>query len=130
MINGGMLDLLIYRTEKAPHIWQKQRNSYFLCEHGENQVTLILSGPIPELVLERRPYIRKRRRSHYEVPAMMVDRATDLDGRPGFFKKTAAGTTPQFWIATLLDKVSCGDIPQKRTIQATIEELQKRQVSK
>ena len=130
MINSGMLDLLIYRTEKDPHIWQKQRNSYFLPEHGENQVTLSLKGLIPELILEKRPYIPKSRRSYREIPAILVDQATDLDGRPGFFKKTAAGTMPQFWIATLLDKVSCGDIPQTWTIQATIEGLQKHQLSK
>lgn len=130
MINSGMISLMIHRTEKDPNIWQKQRNSYFLPEHSEYQVTLSLNGPIPELILEKRPYIRKLRGSYREVPALPVDRVTDLDGRPGFFKANAVGTIPQYWIATLLDKISRGDIPQKQTIQATIEEAQKRLPSK
>lgn len=125
MINSGMLDLLIYRTEKDPHIWQKQGNSYFLPEHSEYQLTLSLNDPIPELILERRPYTRKLRGSYQEVPAVPVDRATDLDDRPGFFKANATGAIPLFWIATLLDKISCGDIPQKQTIQSTVEQAPK-----
>lgn len=114
MIGSETVDLLIYRTKLDPKIWEKRPEGYFLAEHGSWSVTLNVRGPVPELILEQRP-------GHYKGGIPRVHRATDLD--PQLCNQDGV---LQYWIATLLDKVTLGATPARKTIEATNQEGVKR----
>ena len=116
MIDSGTLGLLINQTEGryGNVIWGKQGDHKYVIVGGESSdgydIVLDNSGVIPSLTMTRH-----ESRQTYSV--------TDLDPRPGFFKEAESGESfPNFWIATLLDKVTNGEIPLENTADATMEE--------
>ena len=116
MIDSGTLGLLINQTEGryGDVIWGKQGDHKYVIVGGESSygydIVLDNSGVVPSLTMTRH-----ESRQTYSV--------TDLDPRPGFFKEAESGESfPNFWIATLLDKVTNGEIPLENTADATMEE--------
>ena len=118
MINGTMIDTMIRFTTNN---WIKSGTTYFLQPPSfpVYDISIEADGPIPVLVVKDKPLydrrgnlVRNQRISEY--------RATDLDPFPGYIRQD--GKTPNFWIATLLDKITDGQIAVEETIRLTIEE--------
>ena len=114
MIDSGTLDLLINQTEGryGNVIWGKQGDHRYVIVGGKSSygydIVLDNSGVIPSLTMTRH-----ESRQTYSV--------TDLDPQPGFFKETEDdAVVGNYWIATLLDKVTGGEIPMIDTIEATL----------
>ena len=83
------------------------------------EFTIDCTGKIPTLIMEQKEYDRRGERP----PKVKTWKANDLQPLPGFRREHDDGrVTPQFWIATFLDKVTQGEIPFEETIEATIQE--------
>ncbi|MCY3802232.1 MAG: hypothetical protein OXG46_11725 [Chloroflexi bacterium] len=116
MIDSGTLYLLIEQTQGryGNVIWEKQGDHRYVIVGGESSygydIVLDNSGVLPTLTMTRHE-------------SRETDSVTDLDPRPGFFKDMGDGLfAGQYWIATLLDKVTGGETSMADTIEATRKE--------
>ncbi len=119
MIDSGTISTLIQFN--TAEVWRKSGTRY-VCPDRKYEIYLETDGAIPALVMEEkqqydmrgRPIGGRRRRGYARV--------TDLTPFPGYIRKDG---TPNFWVATLLDKATGGAISLADTARATMEEAKR-----
>ena len=104
-IDSNTLEVLIREVKVWKNrSWHKTETGYAMDFDHKYNISLNTEGPVPVLIMGS-----KGTRPQWE-------RATDLDN----WAFNSAGE-PQFWIATLLDAVSNGEIPIRDTAEKTVE---------
>jgi len=104
-IDSNTLEVLIREVKVWKNrSWHKTDTGYAMDFDHKYNISLKTEGPVPVLIMGL-----KGTRPQWE-------RATDLDS----WAFNSAGA-PQFWIATLLDAVSNGEIPVRDTAEKTVD---------
>ena len=119
-IDSGTVDLLIWRTQNDQDFhWEKHSDHCYKAKHGQYWVTLKLDGPIPELIFVKND-------AGDDPPPWMTEQVTDKSRRDGFFKKSEdGGVVSNYWIATLANIATNGEVSLEQTIKATNQEFKK-----
>lgn len=119
-IDSGTISTLIQLN--TAEVWHKAGTRYVFSD-WKYEIYIETDGPIPALVMEEKQQYNRRGKPIGGTRRLGSARVTDLTPFPGCAREDG---TCNFWVATLLDKATGGEISFADTARATIEEGKRR----